>query len=628
MITLSANGGLFVAALCALAPQEPLTPPTAAGSPRTGPERPRAVLSYREMLDFWDRELGLEDDPPPGDRLESSLAPGFSSERIAKALQDECYAGIGQDGTGTPPDCPQGSRPKIDGAYLWGMGFDGSADSGAWPRLWFGTGNNTHCLAAPTFLALETTPSENSDYVCEFGESQLARQNPFWPDELGDFRPAQLFTWVSLVPGASPEGASGFLIDRTPQITGISRSRLEVTAGFRTVGINDGVVLAGGPNIGLTGGINLFAFSTNGAFLGSATLGAYSNIRKFVRIDGRLYTGVLNSTSNFRQGGTVLRWTGSVGSPFQFTEVGWIDNEVSELAVHEEHLAGGTVVKRLIAGTWPHLFAPQGGGPGLAGLWVSPPIPAAGLSFAHAQGWTQIWRVDAYEPDPVTARAYGIGGLAVSGDWAYWGTMNPPAMGLRAWREQHGEPATPAERDQVIAGTYRAISIFRAPLSGTTLTAQGFAPDLLYGAERLLVYDPTAHGFVLTPNGLGIALAGRAGFGNAYNVYAWVALARNGLVYIGTLDSSYLWYGIQGGPPAVPPGLPRRGARNWGADLWVFAEGGVSARSVDTRGFGNDRNIGIRNAVVGDGAIYVGTANVSNLHPDGGWELIRLVPPF
>ncbi|WP_174256908.1 hypothetical protein [Myxococcus xanthus] len=43
-----------------------------------------------------------------------------------------------------------------------------------------------------------------------------------------------------------------------------------------------------------------------------------------------------------------------------------------------------------------------------------------------------------------------------------------------------------------------------------------------------------------------------------------------------------------------------------------------------TAGLGNDTNYGVRTLVSDKKALYVGTANPMNLHPDGGWELLQL----
>ena len=57
------------------------------------------------------------------------------------------------------------------------------------------------------------------------------------------------------------------------------------------------------------------------------------------------------------------------------------------------------------------------------------------------------------------------------------------------------------------------------------------------------------------------------------------------------------------------------------------APGSGRARMVQTRGFGNDTNFGVRTMVSANGLLYCGTANASTLNPKGGWELVRVTPP-
>jgi hypothetical protein len=108
-----------------------------------------------------------------------------------------------------------------------------------------------------------------------------------------------------------------------------------------------------------------------------------------------LYTGVQNRTAPF--GGSILRWTGTLKNPFTFVVVGNLDNEPAYLAATSN---------RLFATTWGGINSPNHL---LSGLWASPPIAPAGLTPASADKWKELWRVDDYEADPVTARTL-IGG--------------------------------------------------------------------------------------------------------------------------------------------------------------------------------------------------------------------------
>ncbi len=63
----------------------------------------------------------------------------------------------------------------------------------------------------------------------------------------------------------------------------------------------------------------MFAFqASTGAFLGSTSFAGYNNIRKFVVVDGVLYAGVGTKEAPPAKSGRVLRWQGSVATPFAF----------------------------------------------------------------------------------------------------------------------------------------------------------------------------------------------------------------------------------------------------------------------------------------------------------------------
>ena len=68
-----------------------------------------------------------------------------------------------------------------------------------------------------------------------------------------------------------------------------------------------------------------------------------------------------------------------------------------------------------------------------------------------------------------------------------------------------------------------------------------------------------------------------------------------------------------------------------GGDLWRFPSTRRPAELVSADGVGNWSNVGIRNLLATDQALYVGTANPANLltargdkQPNGGWELLSL----
>jgi hypothetical protein len=490
---------------------------------------------------------------PPATRA-AAAAP----ELLAKAAPDECYDGIGNPYPPGPP-CAQG-RPKVNQAYVWGLAKDGR-------QLWFGTAPNVHCLVMGLYLG-QTAPVETSSYVCEFGASPYA---PPLPDFIGDWRPPHIYLH---------DLASGALVEKTP-----ADPRVGLTVGLRSAGTHGGVVFLAGP--AFTGGINLFAFRTDtGDYLGSSNLPS-SNIRKWLVWDDVLYTAA---------GTKVLRWRGGVADPFRFDEVGVITGDGVELAVHEG---------RLFVSTWP---------PGVSSLFMSPLIPAGGLTTAHAGGWSKVWDAASYEPDPVTASTYGGGALHSYGGWLYFGTMHVPFVAAAAHFAAYGTPSDPAQLLAAYLGTHRAIAIFRGRDFATAPSV-----ELLYGEAQLQAYDAVA-GWRSMANGTGPPRFGPSGFGNFFNNYTWTMDAWDGDLYVGTMDWSYLAGDQLGLPPGVLP---------YGADLYRFDGTADPAVAVSTDGLGNYANYGIR-TMLADDALYLGTANPMNLMtdladqlPEGGWELWR-----
>jgi hypothetical protein len=538
----------------------------------------------------------------PADVRQRLAALAATPELLAKAVPDECFVGLGppqQGGAG----CEIG-QPKVNQAYVWGLARAGN-------HLWFGTAANVHCLTMGMSLTT-TTPVQNDDYVCEYGESSLRAQYPMIPAAWGDWRPPKVYLY---------DTSSRKLTDKTGAITArsvLDRQRLNTTVGIRAAGAHQGVVLLGGPS---PLGLNLFAFdSASGRYLGSTTLPEYGTVRSFLSADGALYAGVgigLDGDS----GGAVLRWTGSKSSPFEFTVVGSLPGQVADLIVHKG---------RMFVTTWPSVARSVEGG-NIAGVWMSPWLTTGrrGLTRSDALSWTQVWNVTQYEPDPVIAATYGLGGLASYGGNLYWGTMHVPMKATQAHIARY-QP-TAEQQSAAVQYTQRATSIFRA----SRFDEGRAAADLLYGAAALPAYDPTANGgtgaWQLVPTGYKPRY-GAAGFGNSYNNYTWKMVVADGSLYIGTMDWSYLAKdlpadyngGVQSGNGAINP-------TSYGADLWVFEKPHGAAKPVDTTGLGNYLNYGIRTMATDQSAIYLGMANPMNLRtdpgddvPEGGWELIRL----
>lgn len=526
-------------------------------------------------------------------------------ELLGKAQPDEFFNGVGQ------PYVPWGQQgeddegqAKVNQDYLWGLAADG-------PMVWFGTGGNAAGMAAGQVQAGISDPEPSLTVsgngvpcrVWEFGASQY----PGIPDALrtflGDWRPPRIYQYNS---------ESGQLIDRTP-----NDSRLQTTLGLRSAGAANGVVLLAGPSLYQVG-VNIFAFdSQSGKYLGSKYLFEYSNIRRWININGQLYTSALNSYQG-RVRGSVLRWRGNRWFPFLFEHVGSLDNEGSYLAYHDG---------RLFVGTWPTVslltsliqgFDTQ---PPPCALWMSPPIPSGGLNVFHAHRWSKVWDPSEYEPDPAILRGYAFGAMESYGGSLYWGMIQFPYQGLKSFYAHHG--FLPDEDDYLL--TERTPLVVRATGYGSN-----DEPDVeyLYADQFMYVFTPDGEGsgtWAPQANVTGAAgIYGSGAFGEVYNRYVWSSAVHNGKLYFGTFDVRSL-----GNIGQIVDGTA---SAVIGADVWVFNSPGTPATALTRNGGGNQANHGFRNMVSTPHGLYLGTANSANLltHDDemlprGGWEFLRLL---
>ena len=536
--------------------------------------------------------------------------PKFASNVLAKAQPDECFAGIGID----YPEfvsaglCPEGSIPKTNQAYVWGMASTSNS-------VWYGTGSNTLCLVEGAYLGA-SSPTVNDSHVCEFGSSAAARAS-LLPGVIGDLRKPHMYRYVK---------RTKMLTDVSASLTGTDLLRLNRTVGLRSAGVYaDSVVYLAGPSIGQTApykGINIFAFSAkSGSFLGSTSLEEYTNIRSWVNAGSGLYAGVANRSG----GGSVLRFDPLIDNPFNFTVVGSnIDGEAAELAVHKD---------RIYASTWPNPLGPSV----TAALWMSPKLPRAGLTSANANSWSMKWNVSEYEPDPVVAKTYGGGAMySYKGD-LYWGTMHVPYLAALAKWNAYGPATSQEEALADVLGTYRAISLFRVDDYSKTSPKV----ELLYGQPAMPVWQEGFSGpfgsWTLQPSGMGIPKYGLSGFGNPFNNYTWSMRTYGDKLYIGTMDWSYLALpsllpaGMQslpvsqdiGGTTPALPTIPDVSAL-YGADLWSISSSTSRAKPESISGVGNSMNYGIRTMTGDSNELYLGTANPMNLSIDGGWELVKV----
>jgi hypothetical protein len=530
-------------------------------------------------------------------------APVFTHQVLAKAEIDECYNGIGQPYV-PGPACIADQKPKANQAYLWGLAKSGDT-------LWIGTGSNILCLmnAGTAYLGgLDLKPFESDLWVCEYDAGQYLTQVsiPAPSNIFSDFRPPKIYTYHL---------SSKTLTDKTLAITDPqAREILQTTYGFRSAMVYGNRVFFAGP-LGNYEGVNLFVFDTvTGHLLGAKSLTQYNSIRRWTILNNVLYTTV----STPGGGGKVLRWTGGAGDLFAFEEVGVLDGKGSEITSHEG---------RLYVGTWPSA-------PGIMpGLWMSPAVPAGGLTLAHANSWKKVWQTDQYEPDPIIANLYGMGAMISYGGYLYWGTMHDQANAILLAVQAYGIGL--AGLPSAFFNVWRSAAIFRGDNFET-----GGKVELLYGDPRLPVFVPTAEGgsWVNRANQMGGVRGkfGMSGFGNAFNNYTWTMAVYKNQLFVGTMDNSYLWLDWThlvtdwlSGQTDIPwPVVPAQA--EYGGDLWRFGSVRAGATRITRDGFANFTNYGFRTVVSDESGLYLGTANPANIaqddsgHPIGGWELIQV----
>jgi hypothetical protein len=540
---------------------------------------------------------------------------------LAKAVPDECYLALGQNVRNDFPPCAAGKIPKVNQGYVWSL-----VDTGA--DLWFGTTANPLCTTEGTASSgdIGVTPYQTEAYACEYGVSPYV---PPLPEGLGDFRAPRIYVYNK---------ATKVLTDITPKgpVTAANPlgldSDLRRTIGLRAATRVGNHVIFAGPS--LSGGIAMFAFRIDTKqWVAKQQLPLYLNIRQFLEVDGIVYTTVRTLSGT----GAVLRYRGSIpvitpppppqappscGTCFDFEIVGQLDTEGANIAIHSG---------RIYVTTWP--------GRAMAGLFMSPPVPAGGLTRANAGQWIKVWAADNYEPDPVIATSYAGGALMSFGGYLYWGTINLPYASTQAWVAEYGPPANEEEFKQLLALTFRTAVVFRGRNFDTTPEI-----NLLYGAQKLTKYTPGSPGtWTLADNnmpaGTKAPLYGPAGFGNPYTLYIWSMAVWDNKLWVGTFDWSYIVYLSQNiitlpDGARLPKLQPQANEPNvYGGDLYFFPNASSPAVAEDIFGLGNYSSYGVRNLVPAAGSMYVGMANAMNLLtdpndtlPQGGWELIELQP--
>jgi hypothetical protein len=583
---------------------------------------------------------------------------------------------------------------KVNQGYLWGATLVGN-------QIFFGTTANGQCVTEGGINGGGGTPYDSTYWTCQFVDSPYV---PFpLPAAIGDNRPPRFYKYnistgvvTDITPkmgGSPPPVTCGVYTSTNPYCMDplwyATRGIRAATSYVETQGQGAGhtFILVSGPAL-VQGNnkLNYFAYdATANQWVGEAQLSNYNDQRHWVKdSNGVMYAPTGKAGVS---GGSLIRYYGNfqnipppqipssnngygqipqcggtqlvTGPPapgtyscFAFADVGDIDGVGTDASFHEG---------RVIIGTW----TPPGLNPifgsctptgcqasvnGItvpypyAGLWMSPAIPAGGLTTANAAQWTKIWNALNYEPDPVIACSYDVGAILDWNGYLYFGTMNVPYTSQGRLVNYYGKPTDNSVYIQYIEDAWRAAIVLR----GINLTT---APqyDLLYGYSQQYVYSPgpdvNSGTFTLTPNAMGGAqpLYGASGFNNPYTNYIWSMGAWQGRLYVGTMDWSFMAGQtstlIFPAPPnnitkIIPP-------TEYGAGLFYFPNTSSKALPESTNGVGNYLNYGIRNIMPytypnGSTSMFIGTANPMNLAtpgnptlgngPYGGWELLELKP--
>jgi hypothetical protein len=580
---------------------------------------------------------------------DASQGGGDSSatiELLTGAEPDECWCGLGDPDSGPIPesencddvidnpenddemDTVAGCIGKVNQLYIWSLAKVGST-------LWMGTVANTRCLGQSgagllTGMVPEPFFNEEEGAVCEFEKSTLGPTTGIdkVDENLGDHRPPRIFTYDTNT-GVTEEK----FVDNCAGIDGTGL--LMNTFGLRSAGSGidkDGrkIVFLAGPTLvqvtdigdaDIDTGINIFAFDADsGDCIGAKNFPEWNDIRKWLLVDGILYTAV----GETRGGGFVLRWVGDLDDPFEFEIVGKLGSDGANIALHKG---------RIFVTTWPNLTSVpfesifsidvENPLPELerASLYMSPIVPPGGLTSGDSEKWEKVWDITEYEPDPIVALTYGLGDLRSFGDHLYWGTMQVPFTPVSVFSVLFGIKGIEfPDFTDLFLNTKRATSVFRGRDFDSVPEI-----EVLYGESTFPVFDFSVGDWVDEPNvGAKVPLFGPSGLGNPFGIYAWTMAVFDNKLYVGIFDSGGIAFSF---PPFFPP-------TPLGADLWRFDDAESPAELISDDGFGSTAISGIRTMLSdedgedGDDALYMGTAGGKNLEeppsPKGGWSLLGL----
>ena len=529
-------------------------------------------------------------------------------DTVAKAPFDGCHFGIGNIINTYDPfyvdtcACREfGGKPKVNGAYPWGMVAVGN-------NIIWGTVNNILCM--PSWQPLTSLggnePYENSCWVCEYekGVRKGVGKN-------GDMLTPRVYMYNT---------RTGYVRDITPSTS--KAYVLEDCLGLRSAGAHNGVVFLGGPGLdsdqGQTSTRSAFlAFDYNGAFLGQSEMSdvdgyKVTDVRRWLVYNDVLYCGVaIYDHDSGKTRGAILRWYGDMSEPFKFHIVGFTANEAGEICAHNG---------RLYAGGWPtnNLRQPA--------IFEGPVVPEGGLTPEMATEWEIKWKMSQYETNPANLTMEQCSMLRSYKGKLYWSI----------WYVQYAILAT-LSGTNIKLSSPQGLAYILATMRQATLWRTGDFSDveLVYGEEELPGYDWQKGEVILPrPNASGYKpLYGRAGMGRYFTSYIWAAEEYNGHLYFGTMSPEAC---IE---PAVESTLNEEAKETLatfaalvgssdatkGYEFYRMVDNDTPAETITENGFGNTAQYGVRNIVLADNGsnMYLGTASPFNLNEYGGWRILK-----
>lgn len=607
----------------------------------------------------------------------------------ASALNEfQPYAGLSE----TDADLAiQPAKVRRNASYAWGV-------AQVEDKIWFGSLNNGWCgwMMKHLKLPMMVTAFDSEVQACNLVD--IARPGQLYIYDVGS-NETKIINPDEIQNAAGQNYAEDIAKGPTKHLgNGVFEGSADKIYGFRSAGAYNGVVFfIGHANLdsqsateAAEGFMRVFAFdSQTQTYLGKADF-PYDSSRRMTVLDHpdgsqALYTFMGPDTSLGQAGtsGTVgLRWVGSKEAPFKGGDMHGFE-VVTPTDFKYEGLPGEFVTtqderggERLVVSTWAHPKAAKDPAYQGGNLLASNPMPEAGFSKSAPMEFTTIFKTEDFDADPVIAKTYEMGAMAMYQGYLYFGSMHVGHSG----GYDKIKAAYPTQFPAVVEGEYsktekelainswRASSLFRMKMDSFEQPSQ-FKAELLYGDELQWTFDGTE--WHQKPNRMGLEPKyGPAGWGEVLNVYAWTAVVHNDKLYYGGFDlgSGMRDYydnirGIESKASGLPTLKPDQfclngmcipvdmmGGNSWfdqatnnpmyyvyewaqkvpgnsnksGADLIVFEDTESAAKVITENGFDNPGNNGIRNAAIIDGELYLGTSTFSNLGNDAGFEYYKV----